>query len=249
MYRMIIVEDERSIRNGLVQFIPWEEIGFTVVKDFSCGDDALGYLRDDHVDVVLTDVKMERGSGIDIAQYLKENSRLESVIFYSAYKNFEYACLGLEYGVRLYITKDMGFHEIIKSMKNLRAKMDTEFHIQLPGRESRKSEDRIAILRAYLAKNYKSATLESSARVLRINPSYLSSYVKRTTGKNFGSFLTETRMEKAAELLTSTSYKVVEICSMVGYSDVRHFIKIFSKLYNISPGKYRKRAKNPEAGQ
>jgi YesN/AraC family two-component response regulator len=190
---------------------------------------------------------MEEGTGIDIAHFLKEHGRLEQVIFYSAYKNFEYACLGMEYGVKLYITKDMGFHEIIKVMKELHQEMDAELHSQPSMQKvAQNTEDRISVLESYIGKHYKTATLESSARVLHMNSAYLSSYIKKTTGKNFGTFLTETRMTKAAEFLTNSNHKVVEICSLVGYSDVRYFIKTFSKIYGVSPGRYRKKHNSME---
>lgn len=57
-YQMILVEDDDQIRNGLSRFFPWEQLGFTMVACFENGLKALQYVRENAVDVILTDVRM-----------------------------------------------------------------------------------------------------------------------------------------------------------------------------------------------
>ena len=52
-------------------------------------------------------------------------------------------------------------------------------------------------------------------------------------------FLINIRMERAAELLTSTALPVNEVAAKVGYSDALAFSKKFKENYNLSPKSYR----------
>ena len=66
--RLILVDDEPNILYGLRDSIPWSEMGYEIVGAFSDGMDALTYIENHPVDVVLTDIKMKRLSGIELAE-------------------------------------------------------------------------------------------------------------------------------------------------------------------------------------
>ena len=70
--------------------------------------------------------------------------------------------------------------------------------------------------------------------------SYFSALFKKETGEGFAKYLTRVRMERAKELLQETNLPVAEICSQVGYSDLKHFNQTFKKVTSLSPGQYRK---------
>ena len=58
MYRLIIVDDEFEIRNGLSRYFPWESVGFEAAAVFENARGALDYIRRNPVDVVLTDIEL-----------------------------------------------------------------------------------------------------------------------------------------------------------------------------------------------
>ncbi|MGI5894948.1 MAG: response regulator, partial [Candidatus Merdivicinus sp.] len=60
LYKIIIADDEEIVGNGLKDLIPWQELGFSVIKVFSDGDQVIDYIRSNDVDVILTDIKMNR---------------------------------------------------------------------------------------------------------------------------------------------------------------------------------------------
>lgn len=82
-------------------------------------------------------------------------------------------------------------------------------------------------------------SLQSVARQINVNPSYLSRVFKQETGSNFVSFLTEVRMEKAKQLLQNKQMKVYEVADRVGYPNTAYFSKIFKKLMGQTPEEYR----------
>ena len=69
MYNLMIVDDEKTIAEGVASLFPWEQIGFHPV--FFCNAaDALLYAREHSVHVVMTDIEMPGMSGIDLCREL-----------------------------------------------------------------------------------------------------------------------------------------------------------------------------------
>ena len=68
MLRVLIVEDEEIIRRGLLCTIDWAGMGCIVVGDAPDGRTGLELLRTEHPDVVLTDIRMPRMDGIEMAE-------------------------------------------------------------------------------------------------------------------------------------------------------------------------------------
>ena len=86
-------------------------------------------------------------------------------------------------------------------------------------------------------------SLNSVADSVGMSPSYFSSVFSKESGKTFVEFLTETRMEKAKELLMCSALKTSEIGYEVGYKDPHYFSYIFKKTQGCSPNDYRARGK------
>lgn len=93
----------------------------------------------------------------------------------------------------------------------------------------------------YIQENYmKSVTLEDVSAKIGFNTTYFCSLFKKDTGTTFLEYLYEIRINKAKDLLKETNYSVAVICEQVGYSDVKHFTKIFTRYTGLKPNEYRK---------
>lgn len=105
--------------------------------------------------------------------------------------------------------------------------------------------DAIARARRYISDHYEEAdlTLVQVAEYVELSEKYFTNRFTKETGENFSTYLTGLRMQKARELLKSTSFKVYEIAGMAGYRNVEHFNRMFKKLYGITPAQYRKEDK------
>ncbi|AJY76171.1 response regulator [Paenibacillus beijingensis] len=77
--------------------------------------------------------------------------------------------------------------------------------------------------------------LQQTAKELFVNPSYLSHLFKKEAGKSFVEYLSDLRLERAMELLKSSSDKMADIASQVGYSDPYYFSKCFKKKFGVAP--------------
>lgn len=83
-------------------------------------------------------------------------------------------------------------------------------------------------------------TLETFASSLQVSPVYLSRLLKKELGTSFVSFLTQTRIRKAIQLLNSTNMTMYEIAERVGYESQHYFSTAFKKVMGVSPNRYRK---------
>ncbi|QHT59427.1 helix-turn-helix domain-containing protein [Paenibacillus lycopersici] len=101
----------------------------------------------------------------------------------------------------------------------------------------------------YIDLNFeKSVTLQDLAAHIHVNPNYLSTLFRKSTGQNYIHYLTERRMQRAMQLLRSTDFKVYEICEMVGYSNTAYFTELFRKQCGCTPHEYRSARSREGAG-
>ena len=93
----------------------------------------------------------------------------------------------------------------------------------------------------YLRNNYaQKITIEELSNNFFLSKSYLSSLFKKATGSGVVEYLQHIRIEKACELLSSTTLSITEIGAQVGYTDYRFFNKSFKKITGVTAHEYRK---------
>ena len=83
-------------------------------------------------------------------------------------------------------------------------------------------------------------TLATLAGEFKMSESYISSLIKKRTGKGFGEHLMEVRIQKAQEYLRTTNDSIEAIAERVGYPDYFYFTKVYKKATGISPAAYRR---------
>ncbi|WP_300106761.1 AraC family transcriptional regulator [uncultured Alistipes sp.] len=94
---------------------------------------------------------------------------------------------------------------------------------------------------AYVMKHYvHSISLDDIAMEVGMNRSAFCSYFKKCKGMTFSQFVVQYRLNTACELLKHSQKSVSEICYLVGFNDLPHFIRVFRKNIGMSPSQYRK---------
>jgi two-component system response regulator YesN len=246
MYKLLIADDDFEIRNGLCKYFPWDSIGFSVVGDAENGKEAFEFIKNHDVDVVLCDIRMPIMSGIDLAAELSVKFSKISIIFFSAYKDFDYAQKALEVGVKRYVLKSTNFNELVRVFSNIKTELDNQsqspaqIHLKNHHEDmSNFSEKIINTIKEYMEQYYQNVTLEDLARVVNLNPDYLSKFFKKHAGIRFSDYLTQVRMLVAAQFLDDVQYKTYEISEMVGYSNSFNFTRAFKNYYGMTPRDYR----------
>lgn len=106
----------------------------------------------------------------------------------------------------------------------------------------RQDENRpIRIVKQFVAEHYaESLTLEQASGLAGLSPAYFGTVFKKNTGFTFLEYVSKVRMDQARRLLKETNRTVADICTSVGYSDVRYFTKSFTKYSGLKPNEYRK---------
>lgn len=66
--RVLVVDDEPFIRKGLSVLLDWEEEGYQIVGEAGTGEEALEWIRDDLVDLVISDIKMPGMGGMELIE-------------------------------------------------------------------------------------------------------------------------------------------------------------------------------------
>jgi two-component system response regulator YesN len=137
LYKLIILDDEETIRKGLVDLIAWGDMGFEVTGDFEDGHDAIRYLRSHEVDVVLTDVIMAEVSGLEVASFINREMPQVKVVIISGYKEFEYAQQAIQHNVSHYLLKPTKLDEIYNVFKQLKLELDREAEVKAEEKRNR----------------------------------------------------------------------------------------------------------------
>ena len=87
-------------------------------------------------------------------------------------------------------------------------------------------------------------TMISLSEITNMSISHLSKLFKKETRQTISEYIAKKRCEKAASFLKDTDYAIQDISSFVGYQDNNYFVKVFRKIYGITPSNYRKNVKN-----
>jgi AraC-like DNA-binding protein/mannose-6-phosphate isomerase-like protein (cupin superfamily) len=111
--------------------------------------------------------------------------------------------------------------------------------IRLPNDRKKFSND-FSNMIAYIDKNYQTTTLKAIAQEFHFSTAYCSRIIKNYTGKSFTQLQQAIRFHKACFFLENTNKAISEISELVGFNNVEHFNRLFKKIYQQTPGEYRK---------
>lgn len=122
MYKVLIADDELLLLEGIRDFIDWKALDSEVVYTATNGNDALKYLKENLVDILITDIRMPGVDGIGLARYIYESKIPTKVIFLTSYPSFEYMKSGMNYGIDAYVLKDDYMDELEPVIKKVISK-------------------------------------------------------------------------------------------------------------------------------
>lgn len=105
MLRIVIVDDELSIREGLGKMIGKESDRFLITGSFSNGQELLDFAQDSEFDAVITDIRMPLVDGLELIKELRSIRPEARCIIMSGFTDFEYARQALRYSAVDYLLK------------------------------------------------------------------------------------------------------------------------------------------------
>ncbi|SCP98943.1 AraC family transcriptional regulator [Anaerobium acetethylicum] len=108
------------------------------------------------------------------------------------------------------------------------------------GSKNHTIDDRTFELVQYIQSHCLKNSFGEIASQLGYNPSYLTTYIKKNTGRNCKDIIQETKLNEAISLLANPTISINDIAELCGYESLSHFFRIFRAKYGITPGEYRK---------
>ena len=249
MLRILIVEDEEIIRRGLLSTIDWAGMDCCIVGDVADGRAGLELLHSVQVDVVLTDIRMPRMDGIEMAERAREEGILPQLVFLTSYAEFDYAKKAIALQAADYLLKPVDEAELAALMRRLAAEAaPQEKSIPTVAGVDWRSYLESTMLNPYvrhamerIRTDYRTKlSIEGIAEESGVSASYLSRKFKEAAGQTFLEFLTRVRLQSAIAQLSSGKYRVYEVAEENGFGDYKNFCTVFKKYMKSSPRAFMK---------
>lgn len=248
MYKVVIIDDEPIILEGISKAVPWEAHGCQVVGTAENGAEGLETIRSCKPDMVLTDISMPGMDGLTMIAGLRTEFPDTMISILTGYRDFDYAQSAIRLGVCRFLLKPSNMNEIeeaIDSMaETLKKRRGEEQKSQeeslYPAQDQKAGSFLVKNALHYMEEHYKEKiTLCDVADKVYVSQWHLSKLLNRYTGKSFSELLNNIRIGHAKHLLTDPSLRIGDISEMVGFLDVGHFSRVFKKQNGMSANEYR----------
>lgn len=242
MYRVMLIDDERLIVEGLRKVVKWEDYGCQVVAVAEDAEQGAALIREKRPHILFTDIRMPGQDGLTMLAGLRSEFPDMQVAVLTGYRDFSYAQEAIRLGVARFLLKPSRMDEIreaLQTMTERLKKTETDAEAEPPETQNAGSflvKQAIAYMEAHCAEKL---TLQEVADACFVSQWHLSKLLNRYTEKSFYDILNAQRIARARQLLADPRLKIGDIGEMVGYADTAHFARVFKKLTGMSANEYR----------
>ena len=243
MYKVILIDDEPIIVEGLTRVIKWEDYNCMIVASANDGNEGRRAILEHRPDIIISDISMPGLDGLSMIAGLKSEFPDMEICILTGYREFEYAQKAITLGVSRFLLKPSNMSQIEEAVdvmtKNLKKK-DI-----IPVEEEDENSDHASSFIVknaleYIEANYvKKITLIEVAEKTYVSQWHLSKLLNKFTGKSFSDLLNQARIKRAKELLKDPALRIGDVAEQVGFFDMAHFSRVFKKQTGISANEYR----------
>ncbi len=250
-YRILIADDEpieRAVIGKAVRNYFGDEVEvFEAVN----GREAIEIFRRENCQIAVLDISMPGIDGLDAAEEIRKESESCSIIFLTAYDEFDYAKRAIKVRALDYLLKPSTREELILVLEEAIHLADQDAsEREMPDISQENKEDDkpepmknqlfTEYIRGYIETHYMDdISLQDVAAQLHYSDAYFCRFFKQNFDKNFIMYLSELRVEKAKELLEDMTINVKDISAKVGFRDSSYFTKVFKRITGVTPSEYR----------
>lgn len=249
--RLLIVDDEQIAIDGILLDMDFERHGIRQVYTANSMNQAQDVIRNHSIDIILCDIEMPNGSGLDLMEWLNRQEIRAVKIILTCHDDFRFAQQALRLQCLDYVLKPVMPEDLDrvleKAVKQVRQqvsdgkirKIGAEYIHKIAGDQS----EEISIVektRQYIVSHVEEElTVEHLASMVYVTPNYLSRCFNKKYGKTVLEYIADHRMALAEELLKSTNLSVTIVSARVGYPNYAYFTKQFKRYSGMTPRKYR----------
>ena len=126
MKTLLIVEDEKMIRQGIKTMVQRSGVPVEVILECNNGETALEVIKEHKIDVMFTDIRMPKMDGIELVKQMQSCEHVPLTVAISGYDDFAYAVEMLRNGVREYILKPIEREKIVGILKKLNDELESK---------------------------------------------------------------------------------------------------------------------------
>lgn len=130
MIKVVIAEDELPLLRGLKNMIEGQNSRFKVVFSAKNGKEAVDYIEETPIDVLITDINMPIMDGLEVLKYMSQSSLKAYSIIISGYHDFSYAQQAIQYQVKNYLLKPVDKEELKTVLECLESELNQDSHEQ-----------------------------------------------------------------------------------------------------------------------
>ena len=247
MYRVVLIDDENIIVEGLRRVIKWADYGCEVVGTASGAEEGAALIRKLQPHILFTDIRMPGADGLTMLAALRSEFPDMQVTVLTGYQDFSYAQQAIRLGVTRFLLKPSKMDEIKEALVTMTTRLDAQS--QLRHQEEEPEEEQhgagsfiVNQAMAYIEEHYaEKLTLQAVADCCYVSQWHLSKLLNRHTGQSFYDILNTVRIQKAKELLLDPRLKIGEIGADCGFSDTSYFTKTFREIKHCTPREYRQK--------
>lgn len=255
-YQVMVVDDEPIMREAIATQVPWGEHGIALVKAAAHAMEAMEYLQEHEVHLILADIKMPVINGIELIQKVRELHPAIEFIVISGYADFSYAQQTLRLGARDYLLKP--FNETVLLNAVIAAKDAWEerklmatlqgsgvFGPEAPPADRSAYSKTVAQVLKIIDEEIGNRELSLkwiSAERMFLNENYLCKRFQEEVKQRFSTYLYEHRMMLAMRLIAkSPDIQIQNVARETGFGDNSQYFSIsFKKFTGYTPTEYRK---------
>lgn len=256
--KLLIVDDEVFAVKGILDSVDWTILKFEEVLTANSYSQAVNIMSQNTIEVLLCDIEMPMGNGLDLVEWAQTHSPDTQCIILSCHDDFIHVQRALRLKCLDYLVKPPVPQMIIKVLEkaqnaylqNQEKQRYLDYgKIYVSGGDKQEEKpsstgkrDVVAITEEYIKQHIdEPMTVEDLAGMVYTNPEYLSRLFKRKYHKTLNEYITQQRMQLAAEMLRNSDLTVSAISAKVGYPNYSYFIKIFKKFYGMTPREYQQK--------
>lgn len=241
MYRVVLIDDEKRIVEGLRKVVRWQDFGCQVVGDAGDAIRGAALIREARPHILFTDIRMPGDDGLTMLAGLRSEFPDMQVVVLTGYREFTYAQEAIRLGVTRFLLKPSKLDEIHDALRVSTERLSGQTSSGGENKESRYAQSHIvnhalAYMEAHFAEKL---TLQEVADSCYVSQWHLSKLLNKQTDGTFYDALNEIRVREAKRLLADPKLRVGDIGALVGYQDSAHFARVFKKLTGMSANEYR----------
>ncbi|MCD8262807.1 MAG: response regulator [Tannerellaceae bacterium] len=240
---ILIVEDDAGMQRFVANILKNKYN----IKVGNNRQEALDILEKEHIDLIISDILMPVMDGLQLCKQVKSilNYSHIPIVLLTAKTGIGANIEGLDAGADAYIEKPFSTEYLQAQLANLftnREKMklsfaNSPFSTAGTMASSKADEEFLQKITDIIHKHLsdENFSVEVLAEELNMSRSSLHRKIKGISELTPNDFILLVRLKKAAELLTNKTYRVTEVCYVVGFSSSSYFSKCFKKYFGLSP--------------